>query len=127
MAVYLTIFWLLLILFLIVYAFFKTKTTSRLINNYGGLFFLGLIALLFMAFATKDPINIPIPTEVQWLSSLLVAIAGLWKFYLSPIQNKVFSLNREVGEIRSDLSSIKSDLSLIMQELVGHRVAKRRN
>ncbi len=115
--IYLWLFWTLILIFLIVYIlgrFFNWKSVILAIEEkYGILFFLFLFSLAIIAIVTKDPVEfagISIPAEMQWLGSLLLSGFGAWKFYLNPLKQKVYFMDRELGEIKSNSSSIDREM-----------------
>lgn len=129
--IYLKIFWLLTIIFFIIYfsgIVFKWKLVKSITDEFGILFFMGLASLLIVAIAKGDPLTIAgiiIPTEFQWLGSLFVTWFGAWKFYFNPLKIKVYSMDREIGEVRGEIkgvrgeiSSIKSDVRLIKEKII---------
>ena len=88
----------------------------------GILVFIIAASLVLMGIITKDPVTvfgINIPTDLQWLGSLLVTGFGAWRFYLNPLKSKVYLLGREVDEIKADITNIKSDIGLIKRKLIG--------
>ncbi len=118
---YLLIFWILLVAFFVLYIFvkyFKWSTVLHFLDSYGILFFIVLLSLIVIAIATNDPIIIAgmeIPVELQWLSSLLASGFGVWQFYLRPLKNKVYEIDRDVASLNSDVKSIKEDVHLIKE------------
>ena len=123
--IYLAIFWLFVAVFLIAYVasrIFNWKKIKAYLEDKGILFFIISSAFIVMALLTKDPLTIAgisIPTELQWLGSLLIIGFGVWRFYLNPLKGKVYSMDREVGEIKADVTNIKSDVRLIKERLIG--------
>ena len=68
---------------------------------------------------TKDPgdVGLSIPTELQWLGSLLASGFGLWKFYLNPLKEKVYSFDREIGETKAEVHHVRDNTNRIEQDL----------
>ena len=123
--IYLTIFWAILIVFILVYyssKIIKNKKLNQFIDREGALFFIGLlIPLVLIAIITKDPVtfgSFEIPVELQWLGSLFVSFFGAWQFYLKPLKNKLYLMNREIGQVKSKLDSMDSDLKIIKDVLI---------
>src|SRR3989338_5728176 len=42
-------------------------------------------------------------------------------FYLRPLKNKVYEIDREVGSLNSDVKSIKEDVHLIKESVIGRK------
>ncbi len=113
--IYLKIFWSITLIFVFLYALtyipsFK-KYRTRLETIGAPITFVLLIPLVIMAIITNDPISlfgIDIPTEVQWIASLLITLFGAWKIYLNPLKTKVYQMDREVGEVKTGLHSLES-------------------
>lgn len=127
--IYLGIFWLILLLFLVSYSLsklFKKEKIIKFFEREGALIFISiLLPLIFIAIITKDPIyfgNFEIPTELQWLGSLFASFFGAWQFYLKPLKNKVFSLDREIGEVKTKINSIDSDIKIMKDVLISGKV-----
>lgn len=124
--IYLAIFWVLMALFAAVYFLAKWKKQGlarRIEQEYGSLFFILAASFLIIAIVTNDPVTvagIAIPTEIQWLASLLVTGFGSWKFYLNPLKERVIRTEIEASSIKADVSTIKADVSMIKQALMKH-------
>ena len=72
------------------------------------------------AIITKDPITIAgieLSMESQWIGSLIIFGLGSWKLYFNPLKEKVYSLDREIGEVKSDVSNLKSDVSNLKSDV----------
>lgn len=123
--IYLTIFWYGTIIFLALYfgsVIFKSGRLKLFLENNGALLVIVAAVLIIMAIITKDPVTIlgvSIPSELQWLGSLLATAFGMWRFYLNPLKLKVYSMDREVGELKSNISNVKADVRLIKEKLLG--------
>lgn len=121
---YLSLFWILFLVFIISFYLSRRLHRNRLnafFDTYGILLVIILGSLLVVAIVTNDPVSIAgleIPVELQWLGSLIATGFGAWKFYLNPLKNKVQSIDREVGEVKSDVSFIKNDIHLIKERLL---------
>ncbi len=120
---YLTIFWILLLTFTAIYLCAKLLNHTRLIkgiDDYAILFFMALGSLVIVAIASKDPVSIAgytIPMELQWLSSLFAALFGVWRFYLNPLKEKVYTMDREVGEVKVSVTRVESEMNLSIQRV----------
>ena len=126
--IYLTIFWIILITFLILYflsKFFKIQKLNQVLEKEGALlFFAFLIPILLIAIITNDPIVLggyEIPTEFQWLGSLFVSFFGTWQFYLKPLKNKVFGLDREIGEVKTTVKKVETDVNRLTDFLINKK------
>ena len=74
-----------------------------------------------MAIITKDPVTIAgytIPQEFQWFGSPLLTAFGVWKFYLNPLKLKVYTMDRELGEVKTALHRLESDVSLLLNRSI---------
>lgn len=122
--IYLTVFWVLFLVFIILRvssSLFKLGGLKKMLEDFGMPFFIVLLTFAIIAIVTNDPISIfgiTVPMELQWLASLFVALFGSWQFYLRPLKNKVYEVDREVGEVRSKIDSIDADVKLIKDKLI---------
>lgn len=140
--IYLSVFWGIFIVFLLGYYLskkFNFKKIHSFLDNYSMLIMIVLLSLSVIAIVTKDPITlagIEIPTELQWLGSLIVSGFGAWRFYLDPLKKKVYGMDRELGRmdistkslnskvdalegnLGSKIDFIQKDLSLIKDKLI---------
>ena len=120
MAIYLTIFWTVILTFLLVYAVAsvgRKKALKERLDKDGFLVFIFMIPFLIMAILTNDPMTlfgIDIPVQLQWLGSLLITLFGSWKFYLKDLKEKVYSMDKE-------LEGVKKTVELIKDHLLGKR------
>jgi len=124
MPIYLTVFWIIYALFglLILISFlFKIKKLNKYLQEYSVLVLIIALSFLIIAIITKDPMNIAgytIPTELQWLGSLLVTGFSAWKFYLNPLKIKVYSMDREIGEVSASVKKVENNVSMILSKLI---------
>lgn len=114
---YLLIFWTVALAILslhVIASMTKNEWLASRVFRFGSLFFIAFgIPLVVIAIITKDPatiLGITITPEMQWLSSLLIAGFGAWKFYLDPLKKEMKCLNREMGEVKADLSALKREM-----------------
>lgn len=127
---YLKIFWIALIALFFIHLFsnlLKFKKLENLLDKYGILYMIILVAFAFIAIITNDPIdffNISIPTEVQWLATLIASGFGAWKYYLNPLKNRVINTEIEVSSVKTSIESIKSDVHLIKENLLNDKKRK---
>lgn len=106
---------------------FKWEKARAYLEDKGMLVFIISASIITIAIITKDPLTvmgISIPTELQWLGSLIVTGFGAWRFYLNPLKEKVYSMDREVGEIKADVTNIKSDVRFIKESVIGGKFKK---
>lgn len=92
------------------------KWLKKFKEEYGILFFIFLFAFLTIAIISKDPINIlgiTIPMEMQWLGSLLISGFGAWQFYLNPLKKKVYTMDREIGEVKTSVKHIEKSVDIL--------------
>ncbi len=128
--IYLATFWLIIVAFIVAYAaslIFKWKNATAYLEDKGMLVFIISASVIIIAIITKDPLTvmgISIPTELQWLGSLIITGFGAWRFYLNPLKSKVYSMDREVGEVRADVANIKSDVRLIKENVISSKFKK---
>ena len=119
MGAYLVLYFICLVLTLLF--FFLSKNNKRKKYDSLSVFFM-ILMMFFLVFAlyTKDPIDeliTTIPVFWQFVITSLGGAFAIWKVYLNPLKLKVFSLDREIGEIKTDCNSIKSDISYIKDKL----------
>lgn len=93
-------------------------------NRFSGLFgFLVVFqaVLFFLALVTNEPV-LPASWGVdpwwEWTFEGLVAAFAVWKAYLDPLKAKVYSLDRETGEIKARILGMEADLSLIKEKIL---------
>lgn len=129
--IYMLAFWIILIGFIIIYftsKLFKIHKLSKFLDREGALlFFVLLMPIIFIAITTKDPIqfgNFEIPTELQWLGSLFASFFGAWQFYLKPLKNKVFGMDREIGEIKISVEKVEKNMDKITDILLNGKIRK---
>ncbi|MFH1445170.1 MAG: hypothetical protein ABIF08_01675 [Nanoarchaeota archaeon] len=126
--IYLSLFWILVLMFIVVFLIgkiFKIKEIPNFYDNNGILFFLGLAALVIVAIVSRDPIlGLNIPMELQWLGSLSVTLFGAWQFYLNPLKKRVNRMDREIGEIKSSVQAIRTDTHLIKEKIINGKIKK---
>ena len=124
MAVYLFAMWIVYSIYGVIFLislFVKNKKLHKFLENYSLLILIIGATLLIMALITKDPLNvagITIPTEIQWLGSMLITGFGAWKFYLNPLKSKVYSMDREIGEVKTSVHKVESNVSMILNKLM---------
>lgn len=124
MAVYLFAMWVVYSIYgvlFIISLFVKNKKLHKFLENYAFPIIIIGATLLIMALVTKDPISfagITIPTEIQWLGSMLVTGFGAWKFYLNPLKTKVYAMDREIGEVKTSVHKVESNVSIILSKLM---------
>ncbi|MBU1204678.1 MAG: hypothetical protein KKE93_02100 [Nanoarchaeota archaeon] len=126
--IYLKLYWLLLALFVALYLisiFFKISRLKNFLSENGLLFFIILVSFVFIAILTNDPLpflGVEIPVQVQWLGSLLISGFGAWKFYLHPLKDKVYGMDKELGKVGIKIDSIDSDVKLIKEKIINGKV-----
>ena len=123
--IYLIVFWIILLLFIILYSLSnvsKNKELKQFLDKIGALlFFVLLIPIILIAIITKDPISFgsfEIPTELQWLGSLFASFFGAWQFYLKPLKNKVFGMDRELGELKITIEKVEKNVDKITDKIL---------
>lgn len=125
--IYLSIFWVLFVLFFLLYGssiVFKIKRLKHFFDNESMPFFIILMAFVIIAIATNDPVEIfgvSIPIELQWLASLVGTGFGAWKFYLHPLKNKVYEMDREVGEIKTSVGKVEIDVNRLTEHIINKK------
>ena len=64
---------------------------------------------LIIAITTKDPIfqTIGIPQGYEWAVGLFVSGFGLWKYYLSPLKERVIETEKDMKVVKNDIFYIK--------------------
>lgn len=120
------IFWIIIIiigiLILVDKFILKGKSMfSEIIN------FLVVLQIVFfiLAITTNDPLLPPSFGVDPWweltIEGIIVSFT-VWKTYLNPLKRKVYSMDREIGEVKSTVSSIKSDISLIKEKIINGKI-----
>ncbi len=124
MGFYLSIMWAIYaaygILFLIS-LFLKNKKLRKFLDDYALLTFMVGASFLIMALITNDPVTVAgytMPTELQWLGSLLVTGFGAWKFYLNPLKQKVYTMDREIGEIKMGIEKVEKNVDKLLSNKI---------
>ncbi|MBS3133244.1 hypothetical protein J4470_03910 [Candidatus Woesearchaeota archaeon] len=130
MAAFMLYFWILLFLFSLIYllvSLFNFKGGLKFLNENGGLFFIFLGALVVISIVTNDPVTvagITIPTELQWFGSLILTGFGSWKFYLNPLKNKVFAMDRELGEVKQGVQHLEINVNTLTTHILSKKSVK---
>ncbi|MBI5072869.1 hypothetical protein HZA99_03555 [Candidatus Woesearchaeota archaeon] len=117
--IYMLLFWM-IILLLIMFVVLNKITRWR--GNFSGVIdFLVVFQalLLILALLTHDPLFTSLGVEPWWELTVGVLAGGfaLWKAYFDPLKKKVYSLDREMGEVKSDISSMKIDIASIKNKI----------
>ena len=124
MVFYLTAMWLVYSIYGVLFVislFTKNKKLHKFLDEFALPVVIVGASFLIIAIVTNDPVNIAgytIPTELQWLGSLLVTGFGAWKFYLSPLKLKVYQMDREIGEVKTSVHKVESNVSMILNKLM---------
>ena len=122
MAWYLAVFWILCSIFFIVYLSSRWLGFQKIVHHleeHAGLFFIFMGVLLIMAFITHDPIailGIELPPQVQWLGSLVIFGLSSWQFYLRPLKLQVYTMDRELGEVKVGVNALDKDVCRISHD-----------
>lgn len=117
--IFMMLFW--VIIMLIVLIVLLNKIWNDRFSELLGFLVVFQAVLFFLALVTDDPL---LPAswgiDIWWELTLeaIVAAFAVWKAYLDPLKRKVYSLDREVGEIRSDIAAMKIDISLIKEKIM---------
>ncbi len=120
--IYLIVFWIIFLgLFVVlgINKFLKSEKITKTIEKYTDAYLATLVALLIIAILTNDPIPglEGLSKDAQWIMSLAGVGIGLWKLYLNPLKQKVFSLDREMGEVKTRVSHLEHNIKEIKNEL----------
>ena len=124
---YLAVYWVLTILLVVAYLLgllFNKEKTKDLVEKYAILLILFVGSFLIVAIVTKDPISFgsyEIPTEFQWIGSLFVSFFSVWQFYLKPLKNKLFGLDREIGEVKTSVKKVESDVNRLTDFIINKK------
>src|SRR3989338_3821642 len=116
--IFMILFWF-VILLLILLALLNKLCNNRFSGLFGFLVVFQAV-LFFLALVTNDPV---LPTSWgidpwwEWTFEGLVAAFAVWKAYLDPLKRKVYSLDREMGEVKTEISSMKIDIASINNKI----------
>ncbi len=121
--IFMTVFWTIVGISILLY-FLKRYFFSQLHEDvFPILFFLG-VSFLIVGIITKDPLfaQFGVPSEYEWVVGMVIAGFLSWRVYFNPLKKKVYAMDRELGEIkteiRSKFSNIEADLSLIIDKVL---------
>ena len=110
---YLIAFWGIWFIVLLITIFRYKSIVSGKHNNILAVTWIVAFAFLVMAIITNDPVfqSIGLPKEYEWLAGLLTTGFTGWVVYLRPLKSKVYGMDREVGEIKTNVSNIKDSIN----------------
>ncbi len=116
--IFMILFWIVIML-LILLAFINKVWNNRFSGLFGFLVVFQAV-LFFLALVTNDPV-LPASWGIdpwwEWTFEGLVAAFAVWKAYLDPLKRKVYSLDREMGEVRTEIKSMNLDIISIRNKI----------
>lgn len=109
MAVYMFVFWILILISGLMYWFWRDKTSE--ISPY---VFITSGCFLVIAIVTKDPIfsSFGVPAEFEWVVGLVMFAIGSWKSYFNPMKNRIVDLELGVTKINAEFYAEKNQSDL---------------
>lgn len=117
--IFMMLFW--FVILLLVLLTLLNKICNNRFSGLLGFFVVFQAVLFFLALVTNDPV-LPASWGIdpwwEWTLEGLVAAFAVWKAYLDPLKAKVYSLDRETGEIKARILGMEADLSLIKEKIL---------
>lgn len=115
--IYMTIFWMLLLVNLALYLSFKR---SKKYEEYGMILIFLAFSFLIVAIITHDPIfsKFGVPMEFEWVVGLFITGFSSWKLYFNPLKKRVMDSEKDISVLKADVHSIKEDTTLIKEKLL---------
>lgn len=120
MGAYLVLYFLSLILSLLFY-YLSKKKKEKSFGDISSFFLVLMIFFFILALATGDPIERFLTTIPAFWQFMITALGGsfaIYKVYLNPLKQKVYSIDNEVGNVKTDITTIKENVGWIREELV---------
>lgn len=119
MGIFMAGFWIVISLILILYLV-NLKVKYKNIENLIGFLVLFQLMLFIIAIATNDPFfeQFGVPTPWELIGEGLVACFTIWRYYLTPMKNRIGELEIKNGKFESEISNIKEDLKWIKNFLM---------
>lgn len=112
MGAYMILYFVSLVLSLVFYFLFR-KYKKKIYENLGIFFIPLMIFFLVFALYTKDPIEellTAIPAFWQFVTVALGGAFAIWKVYLNPLKDKVYGLDRELGEVKTTVNRVEIEM-----------------
>ena len=118
MGIYLILYGLSLVLAL---GFFYMSKKDARFETFANFFVVLMLFFLAFALATKDPIEKLLTTIPAFWQFVLTALGGtftIWQVYLNPLKIKVYSMDREIGEIKTSVTKVEKEVDMLVQNLI---------
>ncbi len=119
--IYLAIVWVLIggyIVCRIVNRIINVQWFTRGIERYGSLVFLLALIFVIIAAATKDPLRVDIPGEIQLVVSGFAAGIGFWRVLIFPLYEAIHKLEIKMVEINMRLTHLEKRVDLIEHKII---------
>lgn len=115
--IYMLLFWMIILLLIMFLALNKITRWRGKLSGVIDFLVVFQALLLIAALLTHDPLFTSFGVDPWWELSIELIAGGFafWKAYLDPLKKKVYSLDREIGEVKTGILFMKSDLSLIKE------------
>lgn len=120
MGIYLVLYVFSLVLSLSFY-YLSKKEKNKLYSDVSTFFIVLMMFFFVLALATNDPIEQLLTTIPAFWQFVLTALGGsfaIYKVYLNPLKTKVYAIENELGNVKTDVTSIKESVNWIRGELV---------
>ena len=118
--IYMTLFWIIALICVALY-FLQKYIFPRfpLESIFSVLFFLGA-SFLIVGVLTRDPLfaQFGVPAEYEWVIGLSITAFSSWQVYFNPLKKKVYAMDREIGELKTDMQTVKVDIALIKEKVL---------
>lgn len=112
MGVYLVLYFVFLAIALVTFYIAK-KSENEIFNNVAIISMLLMIFFLIFALFTNDPIEELLTTIPAFWQFMITASGGaftIWKVYLNPLKNKVYSMDKELGGVKIIIDRVENEL-----------------
>lgn len=89
------------------------KNANNIYDKLSVFFMVVMVFFLVFALYTNDPIEELITTIPAFWQFVITALGGafaIWKVYLNPLKQKVYEMNRELGEVKTTVIRIEGEL-----------------
>jgi len=110
--VYLVLYFVFLAIALVTFYIAK-KSENEIFNNVAIISMLLMIFFLIFALFTNDPIEELLTTIPAFWQFMITASGGaftIWKVYLNPLKNKVYSMDKELGGVKIIIDRVENEL-----------------
>lgn len=110
MGIYLALY---IVSLVIALALYYLSKKNEWLGSLSGFFVILMLFFFAFALATHDPIEEFLTTIPAFWQFLLTALGGafaIWRVYLNPLKTKVYTMDRELGEVKATVTRIAHDI-----------------